>query len=374
MGAVALTASAQKTVQGFGFFDNWSFGIVGGGISPTTHSDFIKDMRATYGVELTKQITPVFGLGLQFTAANNVSESYTAIDASNLSLLGKFNLSNAFFGYKGEPRLFEVEAVAGVGWGHHYYPVRMQKYDDNYLTSKYGLNFNFNVGELKAWTLSLKPAIVYNMNTENNRVSPSYNVNQSAIEIMAGVTYHFKNRNNGKHYMTLLKAYDQAEVDGLNAKINDLRTQVNDKDAELAKQNAAIRDLQQQLNDCRNKKPVVETLTVTKSTNSLEQTVTFRQGKSVVDASQLPNVERVATFLRNHKDAKVSIKGYASPEGSAEVNARIAKARAEAVKTILMKKYKIDASRISAEGQGVGNMFSEPDWNRVSICTIEGAE
>ena len=27
--------------------------------------------------------------------------------------------------------------------------------------------------------------------------------------------------------------------------------------------------------------------------------------------------------------------------------------------------------RISAEGQGVGNMFSEPDWNRVSICTLE---
>ena len=23
-----------------------------------------------------------------------------------------------------------------------------------------------------------------------------------------------------------------------------------------------------------------------------------------------------------------------------------------------------------AEGQGVGNMFEEPDWNRVSICII----
>ena len=28
-------------------------------------------------------------------------------------------------------------------------------------------------------------------------------------------------------------------------------------------------------------------------------------------------------------------------------------------------------SRITAEGQGVGDMFTEPDWNRVSICTIE---
>ena len=38
---------------------------------------------------------------------------------------------------------------------------------------------------------------------------------------------------------------------------------------------------------------------------------------------------------------------------------------------ILVEKYKIAAERISAEGQGVGNMFSEPDWNRVSICTLE---
>ena len=96
-----------------------------------------------------------------------------------------------------------------------------------------------------------------------------------------------------------------------------------------------------------------------------------RQGRSSVDASQLPNVERVASYMKKYPDSKVIIKGYASPEGSVEVNARIAAARAEAVKTILVNKYKINASRITAEGQGVGDMFTEPDWNRVSICTIE---
>ena len=39
--------------------------------------------------------------------------------------------------------------------------------------------------------------------------------------------------------------------------------------------------------------------------------------------------------------------------------------------SILVKKYKINDTRITAEGQGIGDMFSEPDWNRVSICTIE---
>ncbi len=371
MGAMVLAANAQKSVQGSRFFDNWSVGLVGGGIIPTTHCD-INDFRATYGVEVGKQITPVLGFGIQFLANNNTTPSRTIFDQHNLSVLGKINFSNWFCGYKGAPRLFEVEGVFGLGWQHDYYNKSMSS-DANSLTGKGGFNFNFNLGEKKAWTVSVKPAIVYNLTesheTKANHASKyhEFNVNNSAIEVLAGVTYHFKN-SNGQHYMTLIKAYDQAEVDGLNAKINDLRAQVNDKDGQIAKLGADNRDLQQQLNDCRNQKPAVQT--VTKSTNSLEQTVTFRQGKSTVDASQLPNVERVATFLKNHKNSTVDIKGYASPEGSAEVNAKIAKARAEAVKTILVNKYKIAANRINAEGQGVGNMFSENDWNRVSICTI----
>ena len=95
------------------------------------------------------------------------------------------------------------------------------------------------------------------------------------------------------------------------------------------------------------------------------------QGKSVVDASQLPNVERVAIYMKKHPEAKVVIKGYASPEGNLAFNEKLAKARAQAVKSILVKKYKINDTRITAEGQGIGDMFSEPDWNRVSICTIE---
>lgn len=375
LGVSTLSAGAQKTVQGAGFFDNWSVGLMGGAMTPTAHMDIMERTRAVYGVELTKKITPVFGMGVQYVASNNTTTSANIFDSQNLSLIGKFNLSNLFCGYNGKPRLFEVEAVAAAGWGHHYYP-KGQGADQNFFTTKYGLDFNFNLGKQKAWTVSVKPAIVYNMDNGGHSVNPSYNVNNSALELAAGLTYHFKNKNNKKHYMTYLRAYDQAEVDQLNAKINDLRGNVNSLEAALNKKSTEARDLQNQLNDCRNRKPVVETRTetVTRNTNSLEQTVTFRQGKSVVDASQLPNVERVATFLRNHANATVTIKGYASPEGSAEVNARIAKARAEAVKTILINKYRIAADRITAEGQGVGDMFSEPDWNRVSICTIEQAE
>ena len=213
LGATVLTAGAQKSVQGAGFFDNWSVGLVGGGILPTTHTSFDK-FRATYGVELTKQITPVFALGGQFLANNNTTASRTVFDQSNLSLLGKVNFSNLFCGYNGQPRLFEVEGVVGAGWGHDYINKSYGK-DANYFTSKFGFNFNFNVGEKKAWTIAVKPSIVYNMEADRKQSYNAYNVNNSAIELLAGVTYHFKNKNNGKNYMTLVKAYDQAEVDGL---------------------------------------------------------------------------------------------------------------------------------------------------------------
>ena len=41
------------------------------------------------------------------------------------------------------------------------------------------------------------------------------------------------------------------------------------------------------------------------------------------------------------------------------------------MKDMLVRIYGISTSRIEAVGQGVGDVFEEPDWNRVSICEIE---
>ncbi|MDR0893312.1 MAG: OmpA family protein [Mediterranea sp.] len=376
LAAVVGMANGQNLLDGNKAKDNWSLGLNVGGITPLTHSAFWKNMRPEIGLELGKQFTPVFGLSVEGMFGINTSYGYssTAIDNSNLSMLGRVNLFNWLGGYKGYPRVFEMELVGGMGWGHAYIA---NSDDANYATSKVGLNFNFNLGskEQKIWTLAFKPALVYNLEGQDmygEVKGARYNANYAAVELLAGLTYHFKN-SNGKHYMTWAKRYDQAEIDALNGKINDLRADSQNK---LDAANQKISDLENQLNDCsnqlsacQNKKPQVQTVKETNQT--LESVVTFRQGRATIDASQLPNVERIATYLKNHKNAAVSIKGYASPEGSAEANARIAKQRAEAVKTLLVNKYKIAANRIEAEGQGVGNMFEEPDWNRVSICTID---
>lgn len=364
----AFTANAQTgetALQGTKFGDNWSIGINAGTVTPLTHSSFFKDARPAFGFGITKQLTPVFGLGIQGMGYVNTTQSKTAFDASDVSLLGKVNLMNLFGGYQGTPRLFEIEALAGMGWLHYY---MNGPGDQNSWSTRFGMNLNFNLGETKAWTLGVRPAIVYDMEGDFNTAKSRFNVNNAAFELTAGITYHFMT-SNGTHHFTKVKPYDPAEIADLNSAINDLRSQVNNKDNQLINANQQVNELQSELNECRNK--VVPVETVVKTSRIPESIITFRQGKSVVDASQLPNVERVASYMNKHVNTTVVIKGYASPEGNLAFNEKLAKARAEAIKTILVKKYKIDAARITAEGQGIGDMFSEPDWNRVSICTID---
>lgn len=360
-----IAANAQKAVEGNKFTDNWSVGFNAGGTTPLTHSAFFKNMRAVLGVGLDKQVTPVLGLGFEAMTSINTTPSRTAFDNTNLSVLGTLNLSNLFGGYAGAPRLFEVETVAGIGWLH--YAVNGES-DLNSMSSKLGLNFNFNLGEEKAWTLAFKPALVYDMSADGTD-NVCFNANRAAWEFTAGLKYHFS-CSNGKHYFTIVKPYNQSEIDALNDQINNMRREADDNAAALKNANQKAADLGKALNDCKNQAPKVITETVTNNKKTLESVVTFRQGGTSVESSQTPNVERIATYLKNHKNATVSIKGYASPEGNADVNARIAKQRAESVKNMLINRYKIAANRITAEGQGVGNMFEEPDWNRVSICTI----
>lgn len=363
--AAVFTANAQTTVEGSKLTDNWSVELKGGAITPLTHSAFFKNARPAVGVEFSKQLTPIFGLGFQGMGYINTSESKTSFDASDVSVLGKVNLMNLFGDYLGTPRAFEIEAITGIGWLHSY---MNGSGDQNSWSTRFGLNLNFNLGEAKAWTLGIKPALVYDMQGDFNTSKSRFNANSAAFELTAGLAYHFKT-SNGSHHFALAKLYDPAEISDLNSSINDLRLQVNDKNNQISNASQKINALQQEIEDCRNQ--VVPVETVVKTNRIPESIITFRQGKSVVEASQLPNVERVASYMNKYVNTKVVIKGYASPEGSVEVNDRIAKSRAEAVKNILIKKYKINADRITAEGQGVGDMFSEPDWNRVSICTIE---
>ena len=375
--ATFVSANAQEMLSKSKFFDNWQVGVKGGGFSWTTREAFIKNTRATFGAEIGKQISPAFRLGVEGMAYvrpvdfDNATEFGNFVDMSNVSLVGTVNLSNLLGGYKGTPRAFELEGFAGLGWAHIY----PQGADNrkapkvlNGMTSQFGSNLLFNLGESKAWGIKISPALIYFVDGVANRAESNskneLNIQKSWTQVTLGVVYRFKGSNGAHHFTTAAQLPDNS------AELARLRDELNGKNKQLADNQKQIKNLQDDLEAARNKKPEVVEKVVTKNKKTLESVVTFRVAKSTIDASQLPNVERIASYLNKYRNAKVSIKGYASPEGDLEKNKKLAAARAEAVKTLLVKRYKISADRIQAEGNGIGDMFSEPDWNRVSIANI----
>lgn len=371
----AISAQAQVTVQGSKFSDNWSLGLKGGGVTPAKGHSFWQNCRGIFGLELKKQITPVFGLGIEGEWTVNTSswtgfKSATAVDHQYVGAFGTLNLMNVFGGYKGTPRTFEIEAVAGTGWLHSYYP-HVQGEDGNSWANKAGLNFNFNLGESKAWTISIKPAIVWNMNNHDITANglgyeAQYNLNHAYIEMEAGVTYHFKN-SNGTHSFKVVTPMDEELVAALNAEINSLRAQLNNCNADKAALQQKINDLEQKLADCLNKKPQV--VEVVKNLDNVHY-VFFNLASSTIQANQKPNIYMVAQQLKNDPNATVDVKGYASKDGSLEFNKKLAEKRAQAVKKALVKEG-VAESRINAKGEGLGDMFSQNTWNRVAICTVD---
>ena len=135
------------------------------------------------------------------------------------------------------------------------------------------------------------------------------------------------------------------------------------KNAQLTDKDRQISDLQKALDDCNKRKAYVKPATAT----NLQPTVLFRQGQSVVDRSQMPNIELIANYMKNHKSATVTIKGYASPEGPTELNQRLSENRAKNVKNLLVDKYRIAPNRLKTVGMGETNkLFKELDFNRVA--------
>ena len=360
---MAVSATAQ-TVTESKTFDNVYVGINAGVATKTTGNAWLKNLTPNFGVRVGRNFTPVFGLAAESNLYFKNTSGFTTgtfVNSMNTSLLGTVNLSNWFGGYKGAPRFFEVSALYGFGWGHVF---SNKDYKMDCLTSKVGVDFAFNLGEKKAWQVYIEPSMNYALNGDGYQ-GVQYNINRSAFQLNAGVVYKFKN-SNGSHNFTIASGRDQSEVDALNAQINSLRSEYADKEAKckqtLSDKDNEIKNLKNQLAEC-NKRTNAKSETVT----NLQPTVIFGQGKSTVDAAQYAPIELIANYMKNHKDAKVEIKGYASPEGSAEVNARISQARADAVKNILVKRYKISADRLTAKGMGATDkLFEQVEFNRVA--------
>ena len=367
--AMAVSVSAQ-TVTESKTFDNFYIGINGGAQVKTTNEAWMKNLNSNAGLRIGRWFTPVFGLAAESNVYFNdhcshfMPQSKTIARYMNTSLIATVNFSNWFAGYKGEPRTFEFVPVFGFGWGHTFGT------EDNFnvLTSKAGIDFTFNLGSKKAWQIYVEPSMNWALNGDGYE-GTAYNINKSGFQLNAGFIYKFKN-SNGSHNFTIAQLRDQSEIDGLNSQINNLRNDLNNKDSQLSAKDKQIKDLQNALDECNKKPKYVKPATAT----NLQPTVLFQQGKFNVEKSQMPNIELISQYMKNHPEANIEIKGYASPEGPKELNQKLSEKRAEAVKNVLVKKYKIAADRLTTKGMGATDkLFKQVEFNRVSTFNDNSA-
>ena len=369
--SMAASVSAQ-TVAESKTFDNIYVGINGGVATKTTGHKWLSDLDPNAGLRIGRYFTPVFGLAIEGNAyfSNKPwGSTGTVVRATNASLLGTVNLSNWFGGYKGEPRTFEVSALYGLGWMHVFTNNKLVKAatenQRNRMTSKAALDFAFNFGSAKQFQFYVEPSInfaflgqskskelvatgnplapvavadhqEYGYKAASQAGQPAYNINNSFVQLNAGLIYKFAN-SNGTHNFTIVTPRDQAEIDALNAQINELR----------------------------NRKPEVITKEVVKEVPAIKELsvsdlvfVTFAQGKS--------NLTREAkAALNNVKEGShVQVVGTASPEGSKEINDRLSQARADVVANYLKSRgVNID----EATGKGVQGVTS----NRLAVVYVK---
>ena len=371
--SMAASVSAQ-TVAESKAFDNVYVGINGGVATKTTGHKWLSDLDPNAGLRIGRYFTPVFGLAVEGNAyfSNKPWHSTgTAVRATNVSLLGTVNLSNLFGGYKGEPRAFEVSALYGLGWMHVFTNNKavenLTSGQRNRMTSKAALDFAFNFGSAKQFQFYVEPSInfaflgqskskevvatgnplapvavadhqEYGYKAASQAGQPAYNINNSFVQLNAGLVYKFAN-SNGTHNFTIVTPRDQAEIDALNAQINELR----------------------------NRKPEVITKEVVKEVPSVKVKeftvsdlvfVTFAQGKSVL-------TKEAKAALNNVKEGvHVQVVGTASPEGSKELNDRLSQARADVVANYLKGRGVIVDE---ATGKGVQGVTS----NRLAVVYVK---
>lgn len=121
-------------------------------------------------------------------------------------------------------------------------------------------------------------------------------------------------------------------------------------------------------NPCENETKIVEKVITETDRRTVDEAIKnleFETGKSVIRANSYNSLNKVAALLVE-KDFSLKLAGHTDNTGSLELNLRLSKDRAEAVKAYLVSKG-ANPSRIEATGYG-------PNQPIASNKTVEGRQ
>ncbi len=109
---------------------------------------------------------------------------------------------------------------------------------------------------------------------------------------------------------------------------------------------------------------------------SIELKVLFDTAKSDVKPQYNDEIKQVADFMRSYPNTSAEIEGHTDSLGNHDYNVGLSQRRADAVKQVLIDKFGVSASRLSAKGYGPDRPVASNDTaetrakNRRVVATI----
>ena len=307
---VAMFTMSAQTFESSRFIDNTYFRVEGGATALThpkcnEYKNWGHTIQGVIGAEVGKWITPKFGVAFEgdFGIRNgseagkfNDEDKAHSFNYINVTGLTKFNVSNIFAGWNPE-RKWEFVLATGPMWIHGFPGWGYV----NDFGVKFKAEVNYNVTE--RWQLNLIPEFNYNLTgaDESAGEHPKFDVCNSWFALKAGVTYKM-----GKQFTECPYKYTQADVDKLNAEINDLR----------ARQPEVV-------------EKIVEKVVTKEVKNQTTYVVAFDYGKAELDQAGRDVLNAIPT------DAVVDVQGEASYPGSKNFNQKLSERRATVVSDYL---------------------------------------
>jgi outer membrane protein OmpA-like peptidoglycan-associated protein len=109
-----------------------------------------------------------------------------------------------------------------------------------------------------------------------------------------------------------------------------------------------------------------------------ELRVNFDNNSAVISARYFRDIKELADFMSRYPDLDVIIEGHSSKQGSAALNMDLSQRRAQAVMDLLVNRFGVSTSRVSAIGYGFerlldeGNSKSAHKRNRRIVAELSG--
>ena len=312
------------------FIDNTYFRVEGGATALThpkcnEYKNWGHTIQGVIGAEVGKWITPKFGVAFEgdfgirngseagkFNSVNTLAGKEKAHRLNYITVTGltKFNVSNILAGWNPN-RKFEFVLATGPMWIHgfpsniHHKNDGSERHGGHYYVNDFGVKFkaevNYNIN--RRFQLNLIPEFNYNLigADESDGEHQKFDARNSWYGLKVGVTYKI-----GKQFTECPYKYTQADVDKLNAEINDLR----------ARQPEVV-------------EKIVEKVVTKEVKNQTTYVVAFDYGKAELDQAGRDVLNAIPT------DAVVDVQGEASYPGSKNFNQKLSERRATVVSDYL---------------------------------------